>query len=345
MYELYNFASGQIIALSVVGSVSFALTFWVTVRLIQFGMRSISSWLLFYLNCILLLNEIVSLPVYTSIPGLCSFMAFIKAYADFSNVLVALSITLSTYNLLFEVSMERSRFTLIKRWHATIILLPVVSFLPALWANLTGQTVFGQWNSSPWCSFTNTFDGDISFYVFMSVLMIMIALNILLLFAILIKIKCEHEIVKKVFLGDGLYSIITLICWFPKLGTLNLTGVNGVNQYFLFFFARLFTYISGVLYGITFFFGSQALKDFEQFLQNDSRLSSISEVSVRDSDGDFSTVSAMQQLPVIRNDSNVLNGTHSVFLTQDSISASSPIRGLQLQSPFRVTETSTDRSV
>lgn len=272
--EIFTISNVDIEVIYSLSAISFGCTVVMVLTLTQYGMRSISSWLLFYLTFFLMLDLIASLPVYAASRSACVIMAFMKAYADFMNILMSLAITTTTYSFIFYANTSRRRFILSGRYHFVILISPLITLLPFT------TNSYGQEFGTPFCFFIHdNYFSNIWFCVYLATLMVLVVFNVAVFVSILLKLDLPSDwpTAKKIFLGDGVYALITILCWIPKFLQLSVVGNGSLSRFSAeaVYFAHLCTCVQGILYSVAFLFSKKSIRDFELFMKDDIRLSSL----------------------------------------------------------------------
>lgn len=249
----------------VVGGISIFSSSLVVLSSFKIGTRTSSSVLNLYLQIFQILDDIASFPILHASDGICKFIAFMRAYSGVGNGLITLLIAILTYRLIFSTSMAKSEYSLSTAAHCIIWLVPFLTLLPF------STDSYGTYESV-WCSFTTDDPVGEDWYIsFASLTLAMIVASCIILATVICKLhSSDTETLIQVMKCSGAYSVVSIICWFPKLFTISVVTASTsstYSQHEAMFVSRLTTYIRGLLFAIGYLFSMTSLQKFEAYMQ------------------------------------------------------------------------------
>jgi hypothetical protein len=247
------------------GSVSIILSITVATCLYRIGIRSASTRLVFILQITQLMEEIWSFPdVYIEPLWLCRISTGVKEYFTMSNLLANFFMSYYSYTMIFTSSVD-SKYQVSKASQAIVFLFPLIMFLPMI---TDGYGPYQEY----WCSYLRTGKGDIWFASFLAIEFFIVSASLFCVGIIIVRLMNvgdgNYGAVIKVVRSSGLYSIVTICCWFPKVFTLNDRDFHSSSPDAAIFSARLFTYVVGLLYFVIFLMERKSLSTFETYVQD-----------------------------------------------------------------------------
>lgn len=237
----------------IIAAISMAMSVFVSVSILKFGSRTVSTKLVLYLFITLLLEEIASIPyAYEYSHGFCSFVGFVHMYSSMSNVVVVFLMIL-IYRYIFVEDTKGvtniivARLELLVFGPSLIALFPLITnsygVVDTVWCDI--QT--DNYASSVWA--TLFFFCWICLFIFLSTLAF--------LRTVWRVHKSDPEMAHKLVCSIGQYGITSVITWIPRI----IARKHIIDKEY----GNMIVFLSGICLFVIFLRQKAALKLFELF--------------------------------------------------------------------------------
>eukprot|EP01038_Epipyxis_sp_PR26KG_P010309 gene10309-13855_t len=246
-----NYTSTEFIVFYIFAIAGIVGNVFVMVTLLQCGLKSSSTRLVFHLNFSLVLQEIVSLPYIYSLNGtVCQMMGFFHIFSGLLNMLIVGTLVLVYRQVLVDGYVKVSTYNR-KRIFTFLYGIPLILSLIPFISDEYGEVYNG------WCSASGTgaclSDAGLGMNLFKAV---------------------------------GSYSVLSIICWIPRT-IINIGDINHTEAEHRFVLERLLIYINGILCFMIFLSEKKSLILFESFTRNTPSIDEMNESPLFSWDGDI----------------------------------------------------------
>lgn len=258
--------SELLITLYIVCCISILSSIFVTISILKFGHARVSTKLVLYLHIGQIIQDIVALPeLYYRDENLCKVTGFFHMYSGWSNIL-AVAIMSMVYRKMFFIDYFGISAVCSKYCRELVFFFPLLTLLPFI------TDSYGSLHDS-WCGITK--DNGEFFYYFMPAIPILIGFCSLccFIFTVIRIYTQDFEMGRKVLKSLGLYALVTIIFWIPRIALEMRSNTDEVVS----FMSYLLVYLSGTFYCLIFCREKTALKLFEQDRQISSTILSDDE--------------------------------------------------------------------
>lgn len=255
-----------LVVLYIVCGISILGSLFVTVSILKFGHSRVSTKLVLYLHIGQIIQDIVSLPdLYYRNTALCKTAGFFYMYSGWSNI-ISVALMSMVYRKMFFMDQFGISGVCSKFCRELVFIFPLLTLVPFI------TNSYGSLHDT-WCGITDD-HGRFPHYF---ILAIPLAIGFCSLFCFiftLVRIYMkDFEMGRKVLKSLGMYALVTLIFWIPRLCLEMGKDTNEAQD----FAGCLLVYMTGAMYGIIFCREKTALKLFEQDRQVSSSILSDDE--------------------------------------------------------------------
>eukprot|EP01040_Poterioochromonas_malhamensis_P015686 gene15686-17601_t len=223
--------------------------------------RATTTRLITLLHISCLLQNICGIPyLYTESKGLCAFMGFAHYYFGLINVLDIMYLTIAYYY--FVTAEGRTIVSWIRRYGVLFAwVFSLITLIPF------GTNSYGR--SDIWCTLdvSNSRSNYWSFFVFYFwVTLATIFCSFVCIYILIYAAKHDALISKRLFTSLGLYIVISICCFIPRMAP-RIAGLiqPGYQTPDVFsFLSGIPMYVAGLSYCVCFYFNSEILKSYER---------------------------------------------------------------------------------